>query len=265
VSVRATRLWLWYLPATLAVAAALVFGLGFALALRGSLGDPLGKAPPPPRQAAKVEKAAGKRLLLVLGDSLAKGTGDESGRGFASDVLEALRRRGPTDIANLAVNGAESADVRELISSTNVKALAANADWILVSAGGNDLSHAVPRGFGSPVAALEDVGRARDRLITNVREILTQLREANPEAPIYLIGLYDPFSESGPAARAGASMIASWNAAVAETVFSFRNVFVVPTFDLFYGRGDRLAADRFHPNRVGYELIAQRIEQLLPG
>jgi lysophospholipase L1-like esterase len=265
VNIRASRFWLWYAPASLAVAAALLFGTGFGLALRGSLGEPLGTEPPSPRKAAKIEKAAGKRLLLVLGDSLAKGTGDESGRGFAADVLESLRRRAPTDAANLAVNGAESADVRQLISSTNVRALAANADWILLSAGGNDLSHAVPRGIGSPVAALEDVGKARAQLIANIREILTELREANSDAPIYLIGLYDPFSDAGPAAQAGASVILSWNAAVAETVVSFRNVFVVPTFDIFYGRADRLAADRFHPNRSGYQLIAERIQQLLPG
>jgi len=265
VSSRITRFWLWYAPAFLAVAAALVFGTGFALALRGSLGEPLGTTPPAPRQTTNVAKAPGRKLLLVLGDSLAKGTGDETGRGFALDVLESLRRRAPTDVVNLAVNGAESADVRALISSPNVRALTANADWILLSAGGNDLSHAVPRGFGTPVAALEDVGKARAQLVANIRETLTQLRDANPHAPIYWIGLYDPFGEAGPAARAGASVILSWNTAVAETSFPFRDVFVVPTFDLFYGRADRLAADRFHPNRSGYQLIAERIEQLLPG
>src|SRR5262249_23251477 len=177
--------------------------------------------------------------------------------------LDALRRRGPADVANLAVNGAESADVRELISSENVRTLTASADWILLSAGGNDLSHAAPRGAGSPVEALEEVGTARARLIGNPREILAELRKANRDAPIYVIGLYDPFSEERPGSRAGASVILGWNNAVAETALSFPNVFVVPTFDLFYGRPDRLAADHFHPNREGYQLIARRIEQLL--
>ncbi|HEX7251329.1 MAG TPA: GDSL-type esterase/lipase family protein [Thermoanaerobaculia bacterium] len=262
---RTARAWLWYAPALLALGAALLFGSGFVLALRGTLGEPLGSVPPPPRRAEKSVKPGGKRLLLVLGDSLAKGTGDESGRGFAIDLLDALRRRGPADVANLAVNGAESADVRELISGENVRNLAASADWILLSVGGNDLSHAVPRGPGSPVEALEDVGKARARLIANLREILDELRKASRDAPIYLIGLYDPFSEERPIARTGASVILGWNTAVAETALPFPNVFVVPTFDLFYGRPDRLAADHFHPNREGYELIARRIEQLLPS
>jgi lysophospholipase L1-like esterase len=265
VNVRAARFWLWYAPALLALAATLLFGAGFVLALRGSLGEPLGAPPPPPRRAEQAAKANGKRLLLVLGDSLAKGTGDESGRGFAQDVFDSLRRRAPAQMANLAVNGAESADVRELISSANVSSLAASADWILLSAGGNDLSHAAPRGAGSPIEALGDVGQARARLVANLRDILSRLRQANSDAPIYVIGLYDPFGEQGPAARAGASVILSWNAAVEETALSFRNVSVIPTFDLFYGRPDRLAADHFHPNRAGYELIARRIEQLLPS
>jgi len=263
VNVRTARVWLWYAPALLALGAALLFVSGFILALRGTLGQPLGTAPPPPRRAEKPVKTGMKRLLLVLGDSLARGTGDESGRGFALDVLDAVRRRGPADVANLAVNGAESADVRELVSSEHVRSLATSADWILLSVGGNDLSHAAPRGAGSPVEALEDVGKARARMIANLREILAELRKAGRDTPIYVIGLYDPFIEEKPAARAGASVILSWNAAVAETALSFPNVFVVPTFDLFYGRPDRLAADHFHPNREGYELIARRIEQLL--
>jgi lysophospholipase L1-like esterase len=263
VNARTARIWLWYAPALFALGAALLFGSGFVLALRGTLGEPLGTAPPPPRRAEKSVKTGGKRLLLVLGDSLAKGTGDESGRGFALDVLDAVRRRGPADVANLAVNGAESTDVRELVSSENVRNLASSADWILLSVGGNDLSHAAPRGAGSPVEALEDVGKARARMITNLREILAELRKAGRDTPICVIGLYDPFTEERPAARAGASVILSWNTAVAETALSFPNVFVVPTFDLFYERPDRLAADHFHPNREGYELIAKRIEQLL--
>ena len=90
-------------------------------------------------------KAPGRRFLLVLGDSLARGTGDETGKGYAADVLDSLKKSGAADMANLAVNGAESGDVERVLESENVGRLAASADWILLSAGGNDLSHSVPR------------------------------------------------------------------------------------------------------------------------
>jgi lysophospholipase L1-like esterase len=200
----------------------------------------------------------------VVGDSLARGTGDETGRGFVLDVLDFLRRTGPTDLANLAVNGAESSDVRKLVASANVGALAASASIILVSAGGNDLSHAVRSGVPTP-AAIEAVRQARSRYTGNLREILDRLRQANPAAPIRVLGLYDPFEGETAAARAGASVILGWNALIQETALSFRDVLVVPTFDLFAGRPDRLALDRFHPNREGYAAIAVRMEQLLSG
>ncbi len=259
-----SRLWLWYLPALVGSLAAILFATGFWLALSGSVGQPIGSPPPPPAASATAAKPPGHRRLLVLGDSLARGTGDETGSGYAQDVLEFLRKHGAADIANLAVNGAESRDVRALVSSENVRRLAASADLILLSVGANDLSHALPRTSGSAIAAVEEIGRTRAKFTANLREIFARLRQSNPKAPVYVLGLYDPFGEERSPARVGASIILSWNAVLQETALSFPGVFVIPTFDLFYGRADRLAADHFHPNRKGYDAIARRVEQLIP-
>ena len=60
-------------------------------------------------------------------------------------------------------------------------------------------------------------------------------------------------------------MILRWNTHPQETALSFPRTYVVPTFDLFEGRPDRLAVDKFHPNRKGYQAIAARMIQLLPS
>jgi lysophospholipase L1-like esterase len=263
---RLSRFWLWRVPAAIAGLAALLFLAGFGLALRGSLGEPLGGPPPLPPSGSTPVKAPGRGLLLVLGDSLARGTGDETGKGFATDVLESLKKKGPADMANLAVNGAESGDTLKGLDSENVRRLAASADAILLSVGGNDLSHAVPREAAAQAASpLEEIVASRARYAGNLRQILSRLREANPRAPIYLLGLYNPFGEEGPQARVGASVILSWNTLIEETALSFPKVSVVPTFDLFYGRPDRLAVDHFHPNSKGHQAIADRILQLYPN
>lgn len=260
-----SRLWLWRVPALVAAGATVLFAGGFWLALRGALGHPIGAAPPAPSAATAPVKPGGRRLLLVLGDSLARGTGDESGRGFAADVLDALRKRGPADVANLSVNGAESKELAELVRSANVRSLAASADVILVSIGGNDLSHAVARGPEAAGARIvEDVTASRDRYLANLREILGALRTANPSAPIVLLGLYDPFGDAGPGGRLGASVILRWNSLLQETALSYPRTSVVQSFDLFEGRADRLGVDKFHPNRRGYEAIGSRMIQLLP-
>ncbi len=259
-----SRFWLWRLPGVIAAGATILFAGGFWLALRGALGAPIGTPPPPPQAAHAAVRTSTRRLLLVLGDSLARGTGDESGRGFGSDVLDTMKKRAPGEIANLSVNGAESAELRDLVASANVRSLAASADLILISIGGNDLSHAVPRGPDAAAGAIEDVSTARRRYAENLRAILTDLRRASPSVPIFLLGLYDPFGDAGPAGRLGASVILGWNTVIEETALSFPAILLVPTFDLFEGRPDRLAADRFHPNRKGYAAIALRMSQLLP-
>src|SRR5262245_10503347 len=147
---RASRLWLWTLPRVVGLAAAAVFATGLVRALRGSVGEPHSSAPaaaatPVPRRAH-----GDMARILVIGDSLARGTGDESGRGFAVDVLEAFRRRGKAELTNLGVNGLESGEIRTTAESSNVRNLAADAALILVSAGGNDLSHAAAGASRSP-------------------------------------------------------------------------------------------------------------------
>jgi len=82
-----SRFWLWRVPAAVAVVAGLVFTAGFWLALRGSAGVPLGNPPPPPAKH-EAPRSPGKRLVLVLGDSLSHGTGDPTGNGYAADVSQ---------------------------------------------------------------------------------------------------------------------------------------------------------------------------------
>jgi lysophospholipase L1-like esterase len=258
---RYSRFWLWRVPAALALVASAVFTAGFWLAIRSSSGSPIGAAPPAPAPL-EASKKPGKRLVLILGDSLSHGTGDPTGRGYAADVVAALERRGLVESVNLAVAGAESSDLRKLAESANVRSLAASADLILFSVGGNDLSHSLSAA-SAPAQVLSSVGDPRSRFADNLRSILRDLREANPSAPIRLLGLYQPFGGEGRESRVGESLVLSWNSVLAETALGYANVAAVPVFDLFQGRPDRLATDRFHPNRQGYRAIADRVIQTL--
>lgn len=259
----ASRFWLWTFPLVTGTAAALVLAAGFVLALRGAVGMPLGEPAPPPVQPKPQPARNGERRILVLGDSLARGTGDETGNGFALDVLQGWRKRGPAELTNLGVGGSESPEVRALAESPTVRARAAEADLILLSVGGNDLSHAASAfGDRSATGLADAVGDARGRYVENLRSILRTLREANPDAPILVVGLYDPFSGDAGPGKLGSSVILQWNNLAAETALGFPGVTVIPTFDIFQGRLDRLAADKYHPNREGYRMIAERMLQV---
>jgi lysophospholipase L1-like esterase len=156
----------------------------------------------------------------------------------------------------------ESPEIRAVVESPNVRSLAAGANLILVSAGGNDLSHGATRG-GAPAEMVESVAASRERYAQNLRGILTALREANPGARICVLGLYDPFGDDRAGGRLGASVLLQWNELLAETALGFPNVVVIPTFDLFQGRSDRLSADHYHPNAAAYAEIAKRVLQVV--
>ena len=261
-----SRFWLWTAPVAIGAVAAVILGAGLVLALRGAAGEPIGEAAPPVRAVSPTPLPGGVRRVLVIGDSLARGTGDESGRGFAGDVVDALRKRGKAELVNLGVNGMESPEIRGIAESANVRNVAASASLILVSAGANDLSHSAGRPGAAPTEVADAIAATRKAYAENLRAILAALRASNPTAPIGVIGLYDPFSTAPfgdgiGGGRLGGEVIVQWNALVAATALAFPNVFVVPTFDLFQGREDRLSADKYHPNKAGYELIAQRILQ----
>ena len=240
------------------VAAVLLFGLVKAFA------RPEGTLVPPAPAASPWRPPPGGTLLLALGDSLTRGRGDERGDGYVGVVAKSLRRDHPRlEVENLAVDGLESAGLREIVSQPNVRALAAGAAVILVSIGGNDLSHSL-----GTQAEAAGVSAARQRLERNLGDILSRLRADNASAPILLLTLYVPSGTAPPGggseslAELSSEVVIDWNAAI-ERIAVRHGARAVPVRDLFESHPERLSADRFHPNAKGYELIGERESEAL--
>jgi lysophospholipase L1-like esterase len=243
-------------PLFAAIPLAALLAWGFAAALA----PPRGAAVPNAASPAAAPKKAGQFLLLAIGDSLTRGTGAAPGSGYVDGAAQELRAKNPGfRIENLAIEGLETTGLRELLSHPEPRRLAAAADAIFVSIGGNDLSHGVGRARSE--SPLEAIGSARRTFETNLDTILGDLRVANPTGRIVLLLLYNPFGDAELGA-AGSPTIVDWNAS-AEKIALSHGVRTVPTFDLFEGRPERLSRDHFHPNEEGYRLIAQRVKEAL--
>jgi len=228
-----------------------VFAHGFYSYARGDTGTsvsvnlrPVAEAGPPPGTVAP----------LILGDSLARGTGDETGLGIGGRFVDELRKRKivTINIVNLAINGARTGDLLQQLDSRNVQVLIAQSNVVIVSIGGNDLwgdnwRNAPPR---DPQVVMSAV---IDQIVRAVRAI----RSINPKARIFIVGLYNPFS-STPFGRMLTPLVNDWNAKLVERFEKDPNIVVVQTADIFNWR-DRLSMDRFHPRDEGYALIARRI------
>ena len=79
----------WYLPLLAAVAGAAIFAGGFYAYLTGRLGTVVGE----PTRPVSAQAPRGLVIPLILGDSLARGTGDETGLGIGGRLASELKKR----------------------------------------------------------------------------------------------------------------------------------------------------------------------------
>lgn len=246
------RFFYWYLPVTASLIAVALFAWGLAAWARGDVGVPADIAPAAGEQAAPPREVIAP---MILGDSLARGAGDETGLGIAGHLDAELKRRGipARRTYNVAVNGARTQDLLRLLERPNVRAMVAESNVIIVSIGGNDLWG----GNDWRNAAPPNPDEVMDDVLTRIEEAVERIRAVNPTARIFFIGLYNPFVETPQGAELS-SLVSRWNARLLERFADDANFTLVQTSDIFSHR-DRLSVDRFHPGREGYALIARRI------
>ncbi len=229
----------------------MTFGAGFYSFLRGHTGTLVDFLPrrPPALQTPQQTIAP-----IILGDSLARGAGDETGLGIGGRLDQELRQRNvpAKRTVNIGISGARTVDLINQLESRNVRTLLAQANVVIVSIGGNDLWGGTDWRNAPP----QNPEAVMDAVLGRIERIVKIVREANPRARIFLIGLYSPF---GPQL---VPLVMRWNAREVERFSGDPNVTVVQTADLF-SHHDRLSVDRFHPSKEGYELIARRIADAL--
>lgn len=256
----------WYLPLASGTVLSLFFVWGFALGVTGNAGEVVRESTKfsgvaPGNDVATPEREAGKQLIVIIGDSLARGTGDELGEGIGGRLSEILDDRDVEhEIANLGVNGAKTGDLLEMLERPSVNRLLADAAIVLVSIGGNDL-FGERESFGVAQTVPEAHGVVIDPIQTRIEELVATIRKANSDVPVFLLGLYNPFF-SVPEGGLLSSVVARWNADLLHRFADDPRVVIVQTSDLFLDH-DRLSADRFHPNGDAYGLIARRIADAL--
>lgn len=251
-------------PIALAALATLTLAVGLVLALSNRYGQ--GVRGPTELSAASVspgDAGTGVYRLVALGDSLTAGTGDARAGGYAGRLQKLLEARGwRTSLVNLAVPGAESGEVLARLSEPEVRASVAAASLLLVSAGGNDLSHTLRPVSGR---ALADPEPAREAARANMVALVREFRRVNSTAAIRLIGIYNPFEVAPTEEPAARALLASWNGVLEAAADTDSGAVLVPIADLFHGHPERLASDAYHPGAEGHALIADRIQQTLPA
>ncbi|MCP1126215.1 SGNH/GDSL hydrolase family protein [Bacillus sp. 3103sda1] len=237
-----------------------LFAYGFIAGVNDVLNPKVSKLTPAVPKEAKGKQQKGTLQIVSLGDSLTRGVGDKEGIGYIGRMKNELQTKYKQKVAltNLAVSGAKMPDLLKQMESSGAGYAIKKADVLVLTIGGNDLFP------GWESLGNLDLTTYRPDTVTfqnNAKQILSKLRQLNPNSPIFWIGLYNPF-EDVEELKGSSPIVIDWNASLEKIALDYPNVYVVPTFDMFQNRGkDLLYSDHFHPNETGYTFIADRLLQ----
>ncbi|WP_027109184.1 GDSL-type esterase/lipase family protein [Lacticigenium naphthae] len=198
--------------------------------------------------------------ILILGDSIGFGVGDEENLGIGERYLDLINTEDEKErtSTNISVPSFESDDLVNLIKSAENEASIASANLIIVSIGGNDLNRLDYEDNVTLTLAFE---KALKKYKGNLEFLIKEIRNLNPDAQLAFIGLYDPYSKKEPEKT---RLLLEWNYETRLIVESDVKSAYIPTYELFkYHLDDYLSVDEFHPSGSGYQVIAEELDRVV--
>ena len=221
---------------------------------------------------------------LALGDSLAFGVGADNPAeqgyvGLTAANLRLSKYSGTgLDPVNLSAPGATSADLLQpggqLDRALSEIQSRGGVDIISIDIGANDLLALVAKS-NSPCLqsaaskACQDVlGQTLAGLQSNLSSVLRRLREAAPNAQVYVLDIYNPYSGTNDPRVIVASVgVQQLNGVIAAAAADpSLGAKFVSIHDAFEGRARQwIASDGIHPNNDGYRVMAEALLAAIEG
>ncbi|MGO2645989.1 MAG: SGNH/GDSL hydrolase family protein [Lactococcus cremoris] len=235
------------------------------------------------RTEKKVSALSVKHVsYAALGDSLTEGVGDATGQGgfvplFAKEIENSTG--GSVSSQNFGKAGDTSTQIyNRMMKSKKITDGLKKANIITITIGGNDVLKVIRDNVTKLSSMTEkDFVKPEELYQARVKKLLDKIRENNPQAQIYVLGIYNPFYLNFPDLTAMQNVIDSWNTATAGVVSQEKNTYFIPINNLLYkGSGDKQAVeadsstsavannllyteDHFHPNNIGYQIMADAV------
>ncbi|MFG6147179.1 SGNH/GDSL hydrolase family protein [Halobacillus sp. B23F22_1] len=201
--------------------------------------------------------------VVAMGDSLTQGVGDGTENGGYVGILEDnINENNETanfTIDNYGKRGDRTDQLLTRMKSDEISSSVEKADLVLITIGANNVVQVIEDHFTS--LSYDDFSPARERYRDELNEILTEVERANPDASIYLIGLYNPFNQYFENIPALAQIMNEWNTVSEEVIEEYPTASFIPINDVFEGNESELLweEDHFHPNEEGYKQMAKRV------
>ena len=217
---------------------------------------------------------------VALGDSLTQGVGDTTNQGgFVPLVAQSLTNEEgyQVDVQNFGVAGNTSNQIlKRMKGQAEIADALSKADLMTLTVGGNDLRKVILDNITSlKISTFKKPSVAYSKRLV---EIIELARKDNPDLPIYVLGIYNPFYLNFPEMTDMQTIVDNWNQTTQDTIAKFDKVYFVPINDLLYQgidgqegivqtSGDEkkiindalYQEDNFHPNNTGYEIMKRAV------
>lgn len=199
---------------------------------------------------------------IAFGDSLTRGIGDETKMygysGRLAEILERWPAITEVELDNRGKNGRRSDQLLALLQKGHYDEELPQADFMTITLGGNDVMKVVKSDLFSLKKEMFD--KELMYFAQRYRNIIAEIRTRNSEAPILLIGFYNPFSIITDEYTPFETIVNEWNDTIQQIAIDDVNACFVPISDLFVtNKGMVYHTDFFHPSASGYEQMTERI------
>ena len=199
--------------------------------------------------------------LVALGDSITHGIGDPAKNGYIDGVkikLEEIQKT-PVKVSNFAIPRYSTDKVLEQLQDKKINAQIKKANYIILYIGTNDFRKSANHQF-NPLD-VKKINEGKITFTSNLNKILEIIRKDNSVAPIFVLGLYQPYVEYSNHNEI-LTTIKDWNNGIVKVAGHFDRTYYVATLDLFQDKPkSTYFSDSLHPNPAGYKLIANRLSE----
>lgn len=204
--------------------------------------------------------------IVSIGDSLTFGVGDSTERGgyipYLQEQLEAEKGIKEAVFSNYGVRGNRTVELLGQLHRKEVREAIKGSDMVIITTGGNDVMKVVKENLSGLM--LEDFAKEKERYEKNFRSIISTIREINEDTIICVIGLYNPFYEYFSDIKEMDMILEEWNDISRKVLQEYEYAYFVNISDIFQeSEEDLLYTDYFHPNDIGYQLIAEQVYTVL--
>jgi lysophospholipase L1-like esterase len=258
---------IWPTLAFISIFLALVFTIGFIFTINIDKNNPEDFIEPADKEEDlqnSIKESDNEEInvfnILVLGDSIGFGVGDETNKGIGERYKDLINEEENQNIEveNISIPGYESKDLLNLLESNKNDGIISLADIIIISIGGNDLNRIE---YEDALSLNINYNDKLKFYKENLQKIIEKIRKINKEAHLAIIGLYDPYAQDEPQKT---RFLLEWNYETGLIVNLNYKIAYVPTYEVFkYHLDSYLSADEFHPSGEGYQAIVEEIYDIL--